>query len=278
MTLPNFLVIGAMKAGTTSLWQYLRRHPGIFMPASKEPSYFAKHWDLGPDWYRSLFRDAGDAIAIGEASTDYTKYPVYRGVPERIRSLLPNVRLIYVIRNPIDRIRSHYVQELAAGRETRPAERAVLDNPDYVNFSRYSMQIEQFLSCFPQESLLIVISERLRDQRLHTMKKICGFLGVTPTRHGAVLSGEYHQAGGRRAPISLDRALHRVPGFHQVAKTLPDRLKRAVRTRLLLRPIDFSLAELSEEVTTELQDLLADDLHRLKAHVGKDFDAWRLIK
>src|SRR3954463_6324498 len=84
--LPNFLIIGAMKGGTTSLYHYLRPHPEVFMPVTKELHFFVaeKNLLLGPGWYERRFRGAGDAIAVGEASTDYTKYPLYQGVPERI--------------------------------------------------------------------------------------------------------------------------------------------------------------------------------------------------
>src|SRR5688572_24468381 len=112
--LPNFFIIGAMKAGTTSLWQYLRRHPEIFMSKLKEPGYFTEElrWDQGIEWYRSLFDDAGSARAVGEASTSYTKWPRFAGIPARMHALVPEARLIYLVRDPGDRIRSHYIHNL----------------------------------------------------------------------------------------------------------------------------------------------------------------------
>src|SRR6266568_6603804 len=92
--LPNFFVIGAMKAGTTSLYEYLFAHPNVFLPTeTKEPAFFARNWRRGEGWYRSLFAGAGDAVAVGEASTSYTKYPTITTVPDRMASVVPEARL-----------------------------------------------------------------------------------------------------------------------------------------------------------------------------------------
>src|SRR5204863_2222453 len=86
LMLPNFLIIGAQKSGTTSLYRYLQMHPDVFMPRNKEPDFFVaeRNWPMGLDWYEAHFAAARDAIAIGEASTTYTMYPHYAGVPERV--------------------------------------------------------------------------------------------------------------------------------------------------------------------------------------------------
>src|SRR3972149_2256199 len=145
--LPNFLVIGAPKAGTTSLYHYLRLHPQVFMPATKELSFFVEqnNWPRGRAWYEEQFSGAVDAAAIGEASPRYTMYPQYAGVPARIADLLPDIRLIYLVRHPIERMRSHYLDHVIYGAEKAPIEKALLDNPLYLNASRYDLQIEQYM-------------------------------------------------------------------------------------------------------------------------------------
>src|SRR6266568_8270036 len=122
MPLPNFLIVGAMKSGTSSLWSYLRSHPQVFMPDMKEPMFFVekKNWSKGLDWYRGLFDDAGEAVAIGEASQPYTMAHSFPGVPGRIVSLIPDVKIIYVLRHPVERMRSHYLHDRVIGTETRP--------------------------------------------------------------------------------------------------------------------------------------------------------------
>src|SRR5207244_732601 len=110
LVLPNFLMIGSMKAGTTSLYEYLRTHPQVFMSERKELDYFTTGIDRGldRDWYEGCFERADGARAVGEASTGYTKFPTHRDVAARVAALLPDVRLIYMIRNPIERMRSQW--------------------------------------------------------------------------------------------------------------------------------------------------------------------------
>ena len=116
MTLPTFLIIGAMKGGTTSLHRYLRQHPEVFMPARKELNFFLdeytgppidppeeRNWSRGIAWYKHQFADVARERAVGEASANYSRYPTYPGVAESIAAVVPNVRLVYLVRNPIDR-------------------------------------------------------------------------------------------------------------------------------------------------------------------------------
>src|SRR4051812_36073420 len=112
MTLPTFLVIGAAKSGTTSLHSYLDLHPRVAMSEPKEPSFFNREdWEIRRDWYESLFDPAAEVR--GESSTAYTRYPIVRGAPERIRALVPDAKLVYVVRDPIDRLVAHWVQSYA---------------------------------------------------------------------------------------------------------------------------------------------------------------------
>ncbi|MDE3085339.1 MAG: sulfotransferase domain-containing protein [Acidobacteriota bacterium] len=109
--LPTFIVIGARKSGTSSLWEYLKGHPGIFVPEEeKEPKFFVEErgWGAGLEWYEGLFAGAREDQARGELSTDYTAFPLYTGVPARMKALLPDVRLVYVMRDPIEHLRSAY--------------------------------------------------------------------------------------------------------------------------------------------------------------------------
>ena len=119
-TLPNLLVIGAGKCGTTSLHYYLGLHPQISMSYVKELNFFVKEhkWRRGVKWYQSNF--SGSARIYGETSPAYTNYPVFSGVPERIYSTLPLAKLIYLVRDPLKRIFSHYIQCYANRKEDRP--------------------------------------------------------------------------------------------------------------------------------------------------------------
>ncbi|MGC4020653.1 MAG: sulfotransferase domain-containing protein [Cyclobacteriaceae bacterium] len=111
------MIIGAMKAGTTSLHDYLSKHPDVFMSVQKELDFFVeqKNWKLGIDWYKKQFPVS--TIAIGESSPNYTKSLIFGNVPDKIKSILPDVKLIYILRDPIKRLVSHYSHQYIDRRE-----------------------------------------------------------------------------------------------------------------------------------------------------------------
>src|SRR4051794_28578727 len=108
MRLPDFIVIGTTKGGTTSLWRYLSDHPDIFMPTRKELRFFSNNerWRQGVEWYARQFEGAGEHQLVGEASPQYTSWPRYPHVPERMASVVPNAKLIYLVRDPVARTAS----------------------------------------------------------------------------------------------------------------------------------------------------------------------------
>lgn len=281
--LPSFLVIGAMKAGTTSLFHYLRRHPQVYMSPLKELDFFAEegNWGRGLDWYRRQFaRAPADALAVGEASTAYTKHPHQRGVPERIASVLPNVRLIYVVRDPIERIRSQYEHRVAVGAETLPIERAVFSNPIYLDCSRYAMQLERYDALFPRERILVITSEALRGRRLDTMRTVFGFLGVDEGVVPENLATEFYRTSERAtwspAMWRFRRRLRRLIPAAKRAKELVDtRLpKLASRLRGAAEPPATPAPSIPDELRSALAAELAPDVRRLSAYLPSDFDGW----
>jgi Sulfotransferase domain len=286
--LPNFIVIGAMKSGTSSLHRWLMSHPQVFMSEDKEPEYFAtdRNWSRGQEWYESLFADAGDAIAIGEASTVYTKHPVHHGVPQRMARLVPEARLIYLVRHPLERIRSHYEHSLRLNSESRPLAEAVRDDPKYVNYSRYAFQTDQYLECFPREQLLMVTSEDLRNHREATLSRMFGFLGVDPAWVPPELIEYHHTRRQEARPFA--RSLRRLPGYRSFARLAPDGMKAAYR-RITTRSTypwiapDAKrgeqkrlrrMASMPEDVRRELESRLADDVARLRRFLGTQFHGW----
>jgi hypothetical protein len=268
--LPNFLVIGAAKAGTTSIYHYLRAHPQVFMPETKELNFFVGEdgWPKGTSWYERHFDSAGDAIAVGEASPNYTKYPLFSGVPERIAKLLPEARLIYLVRHPVDRFRSGYLDEVRRGRQRNPIESTLASNPGYLAASKYAMQIEQYLEHFRRDQLLVITSEDLKRRRAATMRVVHGFLGVddiTP----ATLTDEFNRTEGKRMLRPVARRLRRLPGTRAVARLAP-----GASRRMGTRSLDSTRAEISPAFDEQLRELLRDDVQRLRGYLGEDFHGW----
>ena len=164
--LPDFIVIGAMKSATTTLHEQLARQSGLFMSRPKEPNFFSddENYARGIEWYASFFAGAGDHLLLGESSTHYTKLPTHPHTVERMVRALPRVKLIYVMRHPIDRLTSHYLHEVTVGRISVGLEEAVERHPELVDYGRYSMQLEPYLRVYGPESILPVFFDRLVDQ------------------------------------------------------------------------------------------------------------------
>jgi hypothetical protein len=199
--LPDFIVVGAQKAGTTALYAYLRWHPGITGPSWKEVSFFDRHWWRGESWYRGQFPLRAGARLVGEASPSYLFHPL---APERARSLVPAAKLIALVRNPVDRAYSQYQHEVALGREplsfedalaaeeerTRGETDRLLADPrafsrawwdhTYAARGRYAEQLERWLAVYPREQLLVVSTEELGEKPAETYAAILAFLGAAP--------------------------------------------------------------------------------------------------
>ena len=193
--LPTFVIIGAMKGGTSSLYHYLSAHPEICMSSIKETDFFIeeKNHRRGRAWYESLFR--GTAKQYGEASPNYAKWPWFRGVPERMHALVPEARLIYVVRDPIERMISHYAHNVAAGNESRPIDEALRPPAArrYLAPSQYCTQLQLFEERYPSRQVLVLSSESLRDQRRTALGQVFEFLGVDAGFDCAQFDLEHHR-------------------------------------------------------------------------------------
>jgi hypothetical protein len=207
--LPDFLIIGAAKSGTSSLYDYLVQHPSIFPCIVKEPNYFARYYDKGTSWYKGCFSTTmlkyntekikKLKFLTGEASTQYYWYP---HVPKRVKQLLPNVKLIILLRNPVDRSFSHYQMEVRHGNENLSFEEAIKEeekrteseyekiiNDEYYFSSKYTMQayiaksiyiesVKRWTNYFPKEQILFVNSADFYKNTPETMNKIFDFLDL----------------------------------------------------------------------------------------------------
>lgn len=207
--LPNFLIIGAARSGTTSLYEYLSKHPSIIPGIGKEVYFFDKQFSKGINWYKSFFptklnmsrtqNKLQSKCLTGEATPRYLHYP---HAPKRIFSMLPNVKLIVLLRNPIDRAYSHYQMEVDSGHEklsfedaisneeekiTNDMKKMVIDENFYsVNFYRksyltrgiYAAQLERWFEYFPKEQFMILKSEDLYSNPSKIYKQVLDFLDL----------------------------------------------------------------------------------------------------
>lgn len=277
MTLPTFLVIGAMKAGTTSLHAYLSSHPHVFMPAEKELDFFVeeRRWDLGERWYREQFEPGRWATARGEASTNYTKFPLFRDVPARAASLVPEARLVYVVRMPIERIRSNYIHARSAGWERRSFDNALRAEPQYVDVSRYATQLRLWLEWFPPERVLVIAAEDLRTRRLPTVQRVFEFVGADPSWEPPDLDEELHPSHEKIARRPAALALRQMPGARSLRRIVPAGLRRAYGDRTTTA-LDPDRLPLSSATRRWLAEQLQPEIVELRRLSGLTLDGWDL--
>jgi Sulfotransferase domain len=202
--LPSFIVIGTMKGGTSSLHRYLGQHPEICMSREKEPNFFVKATSTckGLDWYCSLFAD--HSKVCGEVSPAYSKRHQHRDVPEQLYRIVPHVKLIYILRDPIDRMISHYLHNQIHGRTRRALAETLAANSyrnNYVLTSMYRFQLFPFLRRFPLERILITTAENLKEKRAETLRSMFQFIGVDPDFEHSEFRRMYHQTPVLARPV-----------------------------------------------------------------------------
>jgi hypothetical protein len=275
--LPNLIVIGAAKCGTTSLHEYLDEHPQISMSREKELHFFVdrKNWGRGLAWYESQF-DA-DAPVRGESSPGYSAFPLYRGVPERMAETIPQARLVYLVRDPVERIVSHYSHRTVNWPEMGTLEEALADphlHDWLVTPSRYWLQLEQYLARFPAEQILVVDADELRASRAEVLARIFAFLGVDATFASPEFERTHNAATGRVRPNRAGDAV-----LTALGRALGPARARAVRERaprVLKAPFRHEAPPpaLPDAVRAKLEDELADDVSQLRAHTGLALAGW----
>lgn len=182
MSRPDFIIIGAMKCGTTTLHEQLALQPGIFMSELKEPNFFSDRpqYEQGIDWYLSHFEPAHPDDLCGESSTHYTKLPTYPQTVERLHQHLPQVKLIYVMRHPIERLVSQYIHEWTQRVISIDINRAIYEHPELIEYSQYAQQLQPYFATFGQERILPVFLERLIKNPQPEFERITRFIGYQP--------------------------------------------------------------------------------------------------
>lgn len=287
MALPNFFIIGAAKAGTTSLHHYLGAHPQVQMAAVKETNHFAGPAD-GLPYPAGRVVDRGDYEALfdpacevrGEASPSYTNAPRRAGVPERIKAAVPQARFIYLVRDPIARTVSHYRMLVAAGKERRslPAALADLSRIDPRSFyltsqSLYAHQLEHYLRHFPEDRVLVLDQSALRTDRAGTLSEAFGFLGVDAGFSSAEFEAELFRGSERRAYPPFFRRFVK-PVLRVPARLLPESAQRPLRRRLERTLAPVPEPRLDPGVRARLEDLFGPDVERLRRLTGREFPGW----
>lgn len=235
--LPDLLVIGAMKSGTTTLHSLLAQHPGLFMSEQKEPGFFSRdeRYGQGLPAYMDLFRAARPEQLCGESSTCYSRWPHYPNAAPRIAEHLPNAKFVFLMRHPIERMYSHYMHRMTERfhRNTGKIvsfEQGIQEIPEIRDASLYALQLEKFLEHFPREKFLLLATAQLEEDPVGTVERVHGFLGLPPVPPASLHAS--NRSGSKFAAETGDRyfkALRNTALAGAVARLLPDSLKVTAR-------------------------------------------------
>jgi hypothetical protein len=278
--LPNLIIIGGLKCGTTSIHHYLGLHPEIQMSKPKELNFFTRelNWDLGLDWYASRFDDRFEVR--GESSPHYTNLPRFGGCAERIREHCPDARLLYMVRDPIKRILSHWVHATGAGYETGDLA-TVLAQPEtsYMNRSKYWMQLQPYLEHFDREQIEIIAQEELQSEREETMRKAFAFAGVDESFTSEQFDREWEKSSAKQGDkYQLMERLIKLPGFRSFDRNF-DRLPESMRwiVEKVVHDPEKPPApkpKLPDDLFEIVRGRFGADVAELQKFAGREFAGW----
>lgn len=300
VTLPNFFIIGAAKAGTTSICHYLSQHPQIYISPVKEPRFFtpefyerdtggpirsrAKMKALTQDEYANLFREVTNELAIGEASTEYM---YYEHAPARIKEYAPDAKIIAILRDPVDRAFSAYCYQLRDGYEDFSFEEAIDQDQKrlednwkpgwlYVRGGFYGEQLNRYFKAFPKENIRIYRYENLKQSPQEFCESIFQFLGVDD-------NFQLNDLG--RKNVSMVPKSRRLNQLIRNARMLRLWIHAILPNRLSYGLSDFLKSklfekkpELAAETRSSLASIYEKDLNLLEHLLRQDFNDWRCHK
>lgn len=282
--LPDFLVIGAMKAGTTTLYHDLASQAAIRMSEVKEPSVLLRFPD--PDQaignYARQFAGHRSGQLLGEASTEYSKLPRHSGVAERARDLLgADLKLVYLVRNPVERAVSHHHHAFSRGRQGADIDATARSDSTLVDFGRYAMQLDPWIESFGMDRILVLRFEDYVRDRAAALRKVGAHLGVPVDPSLIPEDKAFNQSEGNRIGTKSRIGPLLRSDIYQlgVRRLIPDRLRLWLRDKMVPEAPPRPSPPRPETIDL-LIERLAPDADRLASLLGWpapvwDFDATR---
>jgi hypothetical protein len=298
--LPNFLIVGAQKAGTSALWSYLNRHPQVYLCPQKELRFFNRYYDLGLDWYRDHFRGWSHQPVVGEATPNYLYSPA---VAERIAQTLPGVKLIFLFREPVSRAHSNYWHNIWLGREYLSFESAVEREEErmrlaeryrtpywqwtysYLDKGRYARQIRPYLERFDRSQMLFLLFEDITRCPEATLPRVHQFLGLE-SRPLPALSDEEKNSTWVQRSLALQKAVNALSyfvlvqsyewlGWRRGSWGRTNALAMAIHAaQLKFNSVRGRYPSLCPETRERLAPAFAEENRELARLIGRDLDSW----
>ena len=289
---PNLFIIGAMKSGTSTLHAILGTHPSIYMAKVKEPSHFVEPSQLKVLWplmeqrgychsvdrYLTLFEEAGEAAFVGESSTAYTKLPRITGVAERIKAFNPEARLIYIMRDPVERAISQYWHRVRALYEKQDMLEAFRSDPTYRDYSNYAMQLQPYVSLFSADRIKAVTFERMKEDPAALAQEIFRWLGVDDTfvppntDDPQNVTPAYIEKGRGRGLLNRVR---RSRLWDQARPYFPSTV-RSLGKRMAMEAVNRRSVP-TEQAVAYLRDIQRREVETLGQMLGRRFPEWTTL-
>ena len=281
--IPNLFIVGSMKSGTSSLHNYLGTHPEIYMSEFKEPQYFS---DLDRDLsrrnfkteveYLNLFKDAGSAKIIGEASTNYSKIPEFTNVPKKIKEFSADAKIIYIMRDPVERAISHYWERVKRYLEGRDLLTTIMNEPEIVDVGYYAMQLKPYIETFGRDRIYILTLESLKANKAATLKSIFEWLEVDASF--TVPETGNHNVGQTEVPkfigAPLVSILRNTPLWPLITKLIPKSVTN--RLRKLTKPVKRDMHQAPAAITY-LRPILKKQTEELTQLLDRKFPEWKTL-
>lgn len=261
------MLIGSMKCGTSKLYDYLAQHPEICPCNIKEPQYFSEYYldyKKANRTYESFFdvKDTGHKYIL-DGSTGYAKYPTVKGVPKRIKDYGLDPFFIMIVRNPFDRIRSHY-----NFMQNDLSWKYKITSPHLINTSKYYMQLQQYEAVFPEKNILVVDFDELRNDPIKLSNKVFDFVGASKFKINLELSAYQNKTQAvNRSKMRIDLL------FNQMGLYRIELLKKVLK-KILTLSFPSRQRLLSEKDSNFIKTELQQDMSQLHEHYGIDIEKW----
>ncbi len=265
--MPNFLIIGAARSGTTWAARNLMLHPEAFLPRKKEIHYFDRHYDMGIEWYKKFFEGRKEK-AVGEATPAYL---YFSHIPEAIHQHLPNVKLIAILRNPMDRAFSHYLNLRAKttrerGDTTVTFEEKIRVSPRLIDEGRYAVMLHRYYSLFPRENIGVFFYDDLKERPCWFLERMYSFLGIDVGFRSTLRSQDVNASS-----VKLGRS-----GLLAKAYAVCFRLRMYRTSKWLGNIVRTSLPSMDGMTRKMLLDQhYSEDIRDLEEMIDVDLSGWR---
>ena len=272
---PNFLLIGAPKCGSTSLWKVLRQHPNVFMPEEKEPNFFASDDKYSEAEYRALFNGSDSYTAVGEASVAYSLVERNPGAPERIAERVPSARLLYIVRHPLRRIESAWLHHSRLDADvSSDFPKAVRTFPPLLEGTRYMRNLDCYRRNFPDKRIHVLFLEDFAEDAPAVLERCDRFLGVNPNARSHSELAKENVSSQKERLHPLIHQIHEADWWQRVRAIVPPRLRRfvvrATRQNLSERP------KWNPATRRWALNQLQRDVQEILQYAGKPPDFWNL--